>query len=93
MPTDQSRRQHCRAGDPVHRDRPKELAVRRIKAGGERAAAIYSVIETAKLNGTKPQTYITDIIAKNASDWPAARWNQLMPRNWRPVFLTIAEAA
>lgn len=36
------------------------------KAGGERAAAIYSVFETAKLNGIEPQVYIADVIAKIA---------------------------
>jgi transposase len=49
------------------------------KAGGDRAAAIYSVIETAKLNGLEPQAYIADVIAKIAGDWPAARWNELLP--------------
>lgn len=39
-------------------------------AGGERAAAIYSVIETAKLNGVEPQAYIANIIEKFASGWP-----------------------
>ncbi len=35
----------------------------------------YSVIETAKLNGIEPQAYITDVIEKAASGWPAARWD------------------
>lgn len=52
------------------------------KAGGERAAAIYSVIETAKLNGIEPQAYIADVIAKIAGGWPASRWDELMPWNW-----------
>ena len=52
------------------------------KAGGTRAAAIYSVIETCKLNGVEPQAYITDVIEKIASDWPASRWDELMPWNW-----------
>lgn len=51
-------------------------------AGGERAAAIYSVIETAKLNGVEPQAYIADVIEKIASGWPASRWDELMPWNW-----------
>lgn len=54
------------------------------KAGGERAAAIYSVIETRKLNGVEPQAYIADVIKKIASDWPASRWDELMPWNWQP---------
>ena len=53
------------------------------KAGGERAAAIYTVIETAKLNGLEPQAYIADVIAKIAGDWPASRWDELMPWNWQ----------
>jgi hypothetical protein len=40
------------------------------KAGGERAAAIYTVIETCKLNGVDPQAYIADVIAKIAGNWP-----------------------
>lgn len=52
------------------------------KAGGERAAAVYSVIETCKLNGIEPQAYIADVIAKIADDWPTSRWDELMPWNW-----------
>ena len=64
------------------------------KAGGERAAAIYTVIETCKLNGVEPQAYIADVIAKIAGDWPAARWDELMPWNWhRADEQPIAEAA
>jgi hypothetical protein len=63
------------------------------KAGGERAAAIYTVIETCKLNGVEPQAYIADVIAKIAGNWPAARWDELMPWNWRQDFQTIPEAA
>lgn len=54
------------------------------QAGGERAAAIYSVIETAKMNGLEPQAYIADITAKIAADWPASRRDELMPWNWQP---------
>jgi transposase len=53
-------------------------------AGGERAAAIYSVIETAKLNDVEPQAYIADVIEKIAGSWPASRWDELMPWNWQP---------
>ena len=64
------------------------------KVGGERAAVIYSVIETAKLNGVEPQAYIADVIEKVASGWPASRWDELMPWNWCPVEQhQIAQAA
>lgn len=38
------------------------------KAGGERAAAIYSVIETCKLNGIEPQAYIAETLEKIAGN-------------------------
>lgn len=63
------------------------------KAGGERAAAIYSVIETAKLNGLEPQAYIADVIEKIASDWPASRWDELMPWNWTAEQPPVSMAA
>ena len=37
------------------------------------------------MNGVEPQAYIADVIAKIASDWPASRWDELMPWNWRPL--------
>ena len=54
-------------------------------AGDEHAAAIYSVIETATLNGIEPVAYIADVIAKIASGCPASRWDGLMPWNWTAV--------
>lgn len=63
------------------------------KAGGERAAAIYSVIETAKLNGIEPQAYIADVIEKIASGWPASRWDELMPWNWTADAAPVSMAA
>lgn len=62
-------------------------------AGGERAAAIYSVIETAKLNGIEPQAYIADVIEKIASGWPASRWDELMPWNWTTGTVPASMAA
>jgi transposase len=52
------------------------------KAGGERAAAIYSITETCKLNGVEPLAYITDVTQKIASDWPNSRIDELMPWKW-----------
>ena len=40
------------------------------------------MIETVKANGLDPQAYIADVLAKFASDWPAAQWDDLMPWNW-----------
>jgi transposase len=48
--------------------------------GGERAAAILSLIETAKLNGIDPEAYLRDILARIA-DHPINRLNELLPWN------------
>jgi len=50
-------------------------------AGGERAAAIYSLIETAKLNGLDPEAYLRDVLARIA-DHPINRIAELLPWNW-----------
>jgi len=63
------------------------------KTGGERAATLYTIIETAKLNGIDPQAYIADVAEKIARDWSASRWDELMPWNWRPDFERVAEGA
>jgi hypothetical protein len=50
--------------------------------GGERAAAIYTLIGTAKLNGTDPQAWLADALRRIA-DHPASRLHQLLPWNWK----------
>jgi transposase len=49
-------------------------------AGGERAAAMYSLIGTAKLNGIEPETYLADVLALIA-DHPIHRIDELLPWN------------
>jgi transposase len=51
-------------------------------AGGRRAAAIYTLIETAKLNDTDPQAWLTDMLAR-LQDHPAKRIAELLPWNWK----------
>ena len=41
--------------------------------GGERAAAIYSLIGTAKLNGIDPEAYLSRILARIADHPPHRR--------------------
>jgi transposase len=53
-------------------------------AGGRRAAAMYSLIESAKLNGIDPQHYLADVLARIA-DHPARRIAELLPWNWKPA--------
>ena len=52
-------------------------------AGGERAAAFYTLIRTARLNGIEPEAWLTDIIARIGSH-PINRLAELLPWNWRP---------
>lgn len=49
--------------------------------GGQRAAAMYSLIGTAKLNGIDPQAWLADVIAR-ISDIPVSRLHELMPWEW-----------
>jgi transposase len=49
-------------------------------AGGERAAAIYSLVETAKLNGLDPEAYLRDVLGRIA-EHPINRIEELLPWN------------
>ena len=49
-------------------------------AGGDRAAAIYSLVETAKLNGLDPQAYLREVLTRIA-DHPINRIDELLPWN------------
>ena len=46
-------------------------------AGGERAASIYSLVETAKLNGLDPQAYLREELTRIA-DHPINRIDELL---------------
>ena len=59
--------------------------------GGERAAFMYTLIGTAKLNDVDPQAWLADVLGRIA-DTPQNRLDELLPWNWRqPV--PLAEAA
>ena len=50
--------------------------------GGRRAAAMYSLIVTAKMNDVDPQAWLADVLARIASH-PAHRLGELLPWNWK----------
>jgi transposase len=50
--------------------------------GGDRAAAMYSLIVTAKLNDVDPQAWLADVL-RRINDHPASRLDELLPWNWR----------
>jgi transposase len=49
--------------------------------GGRRAAAIYTLIATAKLNDIDPQAWLADVLAR-LPDHPARRIDELLPWHW-----------
>jgi hypothetical protein len=58
-------------------------------SGGERAAAIYTLIETAKLNGLDPEAYLREVFSRIA-DHPINRIADLLPWNISPHSATLA---
>jgi len=62
-------------------------------AGGRRAAAIYTLIETAKLNDVDPQAWLADVLARIA-DHRSGVSTSCCPGNWRkPATVHSAAAA
>jgi transposase len=53
-------------------------------AGGERAAAIYSLLGSAKLNGIDPEAYMTNVL-RCLADHPINRIEELLPWNLFPA--------
>jgi hypothetical protein len=60
--------------------------------GGIRAAAMYSLIVTAKMNDIDPQAWLADVLARIAGH-PASRIDELLPWNWRRPDATVNQAA
>ncbi|MGI4947022.1 MAG: transposase domain-containing protein, partial [Janthinobacterium lividum] len=60
--------------------------------GGDRAAAMYSLIITAKLNDTDPRAWLADVL-RRINDHPASRLHELLPWNWRKPGQDVAAAA
>ena len=60
--------------------------------GGERAAAIYTLIATARLNGVDAQAWLADVLRRIA-DHPAGKLADLLPWNWQPSAAATTAAA
>ena len=60
--------------------------------GGHRAAFMYSLIGTAKLNGVDPQAWLAEVIAR-ISDLSVSRLPELLPWNWQQSAAQRGKAA
>jgi len=60
--------------------------------GGQRAAAIYSLIATAKMNDVDPQAWLADVLSRIAKH-RAHRIDELLPWNWQPPAAARRQAA
>jgi hypothetical protein len=58
-------------------------------AGGQRAAAIYSLIETCKINGIDPEAYLRHVIGRIA-DHPVNRVDELLPWKLRDALAPLS---
>ncbi len=59
--------------------------------GGERAAVMYTLIVTAKLNDIDPLAWLADVLARVAAI-PQGRLHELLPWEWKKQY-PIAHAA
>jgi hypothetical protein len=75
LPVDCRRRFAYRANP-----RPDSVQTAFSNAGGERAAAIYSLLGSAKINGLDPEIYLQHVLERIA-DHPISRINELLPWN------------
>jgi transposase len=57
--------------------------------GGQRAAVMYTLIGTAKLNDVDPQAWLANVLARIA-DHPVSRLNELLPWNWAKPTTALA---
>jgi len=60
--------------------------------GGHRAAAMYSLIVTAKLNNVDPQAWLADVLGRIATH-PASKVDELLPWNWHAGRVLHSKAA
>ncbi|MGJ5218857.1 transposase domain-containing protein, partial [Bradyrhizobium oligotrophicum] len=98
MPLVEEIKAHVLAGERIHADDTtvQVLAKGKTRTGrvwtsdeGGRRAAIYTLIQTAKLNDVDPQAWLADALAW-LPDHPASRIADLLPWNWKPPAISAA---
>jgi transposase len=57
--------------------------------GGRRAATVYTLVASAKLNDIDPQAWLADVL-RRINDHAASRLNELLPWNWKASPATMA---
>ena len=57
--------------------------------GGERAAVMYTLIQTARLNDVDPQAWLADVLAR-INDHNIRKLDQLLPWNWKATPAKLA---
>ncbi len=60
--------------------------------GGQRAAVLYSLIQTAKMNGLDPEAYLCHVLSRIATH-PISRIEELLPWNVAANLSPAAQAA
>jgi transposase len=60
--------------------------------GGQRAAVMYSLIVTAKMNDVDPQAWLANVLARIA-EHPVQKLDELLPWNWCPLNAKARQAA
>jgi transposase len=70
----------CRARNEAFGPRKKKLSVRGSDEGGRRAAIMYTLIETARLNDIDPEAWLDDVISR-ITNHPTTKIDEL-PMEW-----------
>ncbi|MDF3017659.1 MAG: transposase, partial [Thermomicrobiales bacterium] len=60
--------------------------------GGDRAALMYTLIQTARLNDVDPHAWLADVLAR-LNDHPIRDLDQLLPWTWRATREPVSRAA
>ncbi len=74
------------------RHRPRKTALTAGIRGGDRAAFMYTLIVTAKMNGIDPQAWLAGVLAW-LPDTKVSRVPELLPWNWTPQSALSRKAA